>query len=207
MNSIQIVNQEDIRFLTSKDSVIQRIDDEYGAPHDWRRKPDFESLSKIILGQQVSLESAESHFNKLKNYIGKFDPKNILKLSDEEMRSCFISRQKSKYLRELSDSILSRKIIFEEFGLMNDDKIREKLISIKGIGSWTADVFMLFCLQSKDIFPIGDIAVINTVKELYEVAERDEILQIAERWKPCRSLATFYMWHYYLTKRGRIAIY
>lgn len=207
MNSKPIVNREDIKFLISKDKVIQRIDKEIGAPPDWQRKPDFESLSKIILGQQVSLESAEAHFNKLKNYIEKFNPKNILKLSDEEMRNCFISRQKSKYLRELSDAILSEKIIFEEFGVMNDDEIREKLISVKGIGNWTAEVFMLFCLQSKDIFPIGDIAVVNTVKELYEVTEREEIIRTAEKWKPCRSLATFYMWHFYLTKRGRTAIF
>lgn len=207
MNSKPIVNRKDIRLLISKDQIIQQIDKEIGAPPDWHRKPDFESLSKIILGQQVSLESAESHFNKLKNYIGEFAPKNILKLSDEEMRSCFISRQKSKYLREVSDAILTEKIIFNEFGRMNDDEIKEKLTSIKGIGNWTAEVFMLFCLRSKDVFPMGDIAVVNTVKELYEVTERDEILQIAEKWKPCRSLATFYMWHFYLTKRGRNAIF
>lgn len=205
MNSKPIVNREDIRFLISKDRIIQQIDREIGAPPGWKRKPGFESLSKIILGQQVSLESAESHFNKLKNYIGEFNPNNILKLSDEEMRSCFISRQKSKYLRELSDAILSKKIIFEEFNQMSEDEIKEKLITVKGIGNWTAEVFMLFCLQSKDIFPIGDIAVVRSIKELYEARDREEIIQTAENWRPCRSLGSFYMWHFYLYKRGRTA--
>lgn len=207
MSSNSIVNQKDIEFLTSKDPVLRRINLEIGPPPDWRRVADFVSLSKIILGQQVSLESAESHFNKLKSYIEEFSPENILKLSDEEMRDCFISRQKAKYLRELSKAIIENRLNFDELKQMDKNQIREKLTSIKGIGNWTAEVFMLFCLQLKDIFPQGDIAVINTIKELYDVSTHKKAIEISEIWKPCRSLATFYMWHFYLTKRGRIAIY
>lgn len=205
MNLRPIVNTEDIDLLISKDSQIDSIFKKYGSPPSWQRVAGFESLSKIILGQQVSLESAEAHFKKLKNHIGKFTPENILKLSDDELRNNFISRQKSIYLRELSKSVLSKEIDFEALKEMNEIEIKEKLTSIKGIGNWTAEIFMLFCLQSKDIFPIGDIAVINAVKELYNVTERNEIIRISESWIPHRSLATYFMWHYYLNKRGRTA--
>ncbi|HLP50888.1 MAG TPA: hypothetical protein VK154_08385 [Chitinophagales bacterium] len=84
--------------------------------------------------------------------------------------------------------------------------MRSKLTSIKGIGNWTTDVYLLFCLQKKDVFAIGDIAVINTVKELTDAQTKEEILAVAENWKPYRSLAVYFLWHYYLKKRNRSAM-
>lgn len=203
----KIVNQADVEFLLNRDEIILGIHEKYGAPPNWERTPDFISLSKMILEQQVSLASAKAHFEKLNGYIPEFTPENILKLSDEEMRTCQISWQKAKYLRNLSNALLEKELILEEFTRLEENLIREKLTSIKGIGNWTADIYLLFCLQSKDIFPIGDIAVVNTIKELYKVSTRDEIMEIAEKWRPCRSLATYFMWHYYLNKRGRTVVY
>lgn len=77
------------------------------------------------------------------------------------------------------------------------------LTAVKGIGHWTTDIYLMFCLQSRDIFPIGDIAVVNTIKELTSARTQDEILGLAEKWRPLRSLATYFFWHYYLRKRGR----
>jgi DNA-3-methyladenine glycosylase II len=203
----RIVNETDLKFLVEKDKIISGIHLKYGTPPNWQREEGFETLSKIILEQQVSLESAQSHFEKLKSFIAGFTPENILKLTDEEMRNSFISRQKAKYLRELSQAVLSGNLNFEILNKLTETEIREKLISIKGIGNWTADIYLLFCLQSKNIFPVGDIAVVNTIKELYEVSTREEILEISKKWNPNRSLGTFFMWHYYLNKRGRIAVY
>ncbi len=203
----KIVNENDLKILLEKDQVLVKIHAQYGAPPNWQREPGFTTLCKIILEQQVSLESARSHFNKLNDFLGEFNPENILKLSDEEMRDCYISRQKAKYLRELSEAIVSERLVFDEIHQSEENEIREKLTSIKGIGNWTTDVYLLFCLQSKDIFPIGDIAVVNTISELYEVNSREEIQKISENWKPFRSLGTYFMWHYYLNKRGRIAIF
>lgn len=201
-----IVNSEDIELLCQKDPIILEVQKKYGNPPDWKDPPGFVSLSRIILGQQVSQASAEAHFNKLSEYIGEFNPNNILKLTDEEMRNCWISRQKSKYLRNLSEAILEGRFNLEKLHDLNEEEIRKELTAIKGIGNWTAEVYLLFCLQAKDIFPIGDIAVVNTIKELYGVTEKPEILLIAEKWAPLRSLGTFFMWHYYLSKRGRSAI-
>lgn len=132
-----------------------------------------------------------------------FTPGEIGKLSDEEMRFCQISRQKSIYLRELSTAVLERKIDLEKLSESPFDEIRDQLKRLKGIGNWTVDIYLVFCLQAKDIFPAGDIAVINTIKELTGITSKEEIVAYSEKWKPYRSLATFYLWHYYLCKRGR----
>lgn len=203
----KIVNENDLRILLEKDKILCGIHEQYGVPPNWQRDPGFITLCKIILEQQVSLESARAHFNKLNDFLGEFSPEAILKLSDDEMRNCFISRQKAKYLRELSEAVVSGKLNLEEIHNSEEKEIREQLTSIKGIGNWTADIYLLFCLQHKNIFPIGDIAVIHSMKELYQISSKEEILEISESWQPFRSLATYFMWHYYLKKRGRIAIY
>lgn len=200
---MKIVNPESIERLLKNDSVFAVIHDKYGIPPNWTRPQGFVTLSKIILEQQVSLASANAHFLKLNNFLDEFTPSNILKLTDEEMRNCQISRQKSKYLRGLSGAVLRGELILEEFQELNESEIRKQLTSIKGIGDWTTDVYLMFCLQKPDIFPIGDIALVNTVKELTSVKTKEEILLLAENWKPFRSLAVYFFWHYYLKKRNR----
>lgn len=203
MNNNRIVNPKDIEKLMRLDPVFAMIHERYGPPPDWSREPGFSSLSKIILEQQVSLASANAHFQKLNTYIGEYTPSNMLKLTDDEMRNCQISRQKATYLRALSTAILNGEVDFQALPGRSEAEIREQLTGIKGIGHWTVDVYLLFCMQAKDIFPIGDIAVVNTVKELSSTQTQDEMLLLAERWRPLRSLATYFLWHYYLRKRNR----
>jgi DNA-3-methyladenine glycosylase II len=161
-----IVNPQDVKALLRRDKVFGTIHGLYGTPPNWSRPQGFISLSKIILEQQVSLASANAHFAKLNSYLKEFTPDQILTLTDAEMRTCQISRQKMKYLRELSLALISGSIDLEVLPSLPDTEIRSKLTAIKGIGHWTTDVYMMFCLQAKDIFPIGDIALVNTVKEL-----------------------------------------
>ncbi len=198
-----IVNQKDIAKLIKKDKLFDVILKQYGTPPNWTRPYGFISLSKIILEQQVSIASAAAHFLKLNTYIKEFTPANILLLTDEEMRNCQISRQKATYLRALSVAIINRSINLEKFPDISDEEIRKQLTAIKGIGEWTTDIYLIFCLQSKDIFPIGDIAVINTIKELTDTKTKEEILELSQKWKPYRTLATFFCWHHYLSKRNR----
>lgn len=200
---MNIVNKRDIELLIKTDSIIASIYDKFGSPPDWTRPEGFISLSQIILEQQLSLASAKAHFLKLSNYLPEFTPSNILKLNGEEMRICQISRQKALYLRSLSAAVLNGDLDLEKLTKLEEPEVRRQLTGIKGIGNWTADIYLMFCMQSKDIFPIGDIAIVNTVKELYEVKTIDEILLIAEKWKPLRSLAAYFLWHYYLRKRNR----
>lgn len=202
-NMHTIVNETDIKQLIKKDKLFAAIHKQYKVPPNWSRPTGFITLSKLILEQQVSLASALAHFTKLNGYLKEFTPAEILKLSDDEMRDCHISRQKTKYLRELSMAILENRLDIEGLTELEEAEIRKQLTSIKGIGNWTTDVYLMFCLQAKDIFPIGDVAVVNTMKELTGAQTKEEIMVLAEKWKPLRSLATYFLWHHYLEKRGR----
>ncbi len=200
-----IVNELDMQALIIKDPVFSSIHFLYGTPPNWVREPGFLTLAKIILEQQVSLSSAQAHFTKLCQYIIDFTPKNLLRLTDEEMRHCFISRQKARYLRALSAAVLSEQLNIDSLAGKPENEIRNKLMEVKGIGNWTTDVYLLFCLQAKDILPLGDVAVVQTIRELTGVQTRHEMQALGETWQPLRSLATFFLWHYYLKKRKRDA--
>ena len=119
------------------------------------------------------------------------------------MRQCQVSRQKAIYLRALASAIAEGSINLQDLRDMPGDEVRRQLKSVKGIGNWTADIYLMFCLQAKDIFPVGDIAIINTLKELTRARTAEEIADRANRWSPYRSLASYFLWHYYLRKRGR----
>ena len=200
---MDIVNQENIRQLTGSHKVFASISERYGIPPNWTRPQGFISLSRIILEQRVSLASANAHYTKLNNYLDGFTPSNIIKLTSEEMRTCQISQQKARYLRALSTAMINGEIDPETLPTLGESVIRKQLTDIKGIGTWTADIYLMFCLQAKDIFPMGDVAVVTTVKELCGVKTKEEIILLAEHWKPYRSLATYFLWHYYLSKRKR----
>jgi DNA-3-methyladenine glycosylase II len=200
----QIVNTADVKKLTSSHKIFSFIKDKYGIPPNWERPEGFISLSKIILEQQVSLASAEAHYKKLNNYLKEFSPEEILKLTDEEMRACQISRQKAKYLRALSQAVLNNELNLDSLSSLNPSEVRNRLTSIKGIGNWTTDIYLMFCLQNKDIFPLGDIALITTIKELTKIKTEDGIIRFTKNLKPLRSLAAYFLWYYYLKKRKRI---
>lgn len=199
-----IVHDQDTEYLISCDPIFAHIFNTFGIPPDWNRPQGFVSLCRIILEQQVSLASANAHYLKLNSYLPSFSPEEMIKLTDEEMRSCQISRQKATYLHALSTSILNSDLDLDGLQDLPDYQVREKLIKIKGIGNWTIDVYLMFCLRSKDIFPIGDIALVNTVKELTDAKTAEDILLLAENWRPYRSLAAYFLWYYYLKKRKRI---
>jgi DNA-3-methyladenine glycosylase II len=199
-----IVNSQDIKKLTASHIIFFKIKEQYGIPPNWQRPEGFISLSKIILEQQVSLASAEAHFKKLNNYLDEFSPSEILKLTDEEMRACQISRQKTKYLRALSQAIVNKELDFDSLSRLNPIEVRKILTSIKGIGDWTTDIYLMFCLQSKDIFPLGDIALVTTIKELTSIKTEEGIIRFSKKLKPLRSLAAYFLWYYYLKKRNRI---
>ena len=198
-----IVNDTDIKTLIKKDRTIADIYRKHQSPPNWTRPQGFVTLSKIILEQQVSLASASAHFLKLSTYVKDFTPSAIVKLSDDEMRNCQISRQKSTYLRSLSSAIIDNCLDLEKISVKSEEEIRKELTNIKGIGNWTVDVYLMFCMQAKDILPIGDIALFNTIKELTAAKTKEEMISFAERWRPLRSLATYFLWHHYLEKRKK----
>lgn len=192
--------------LAHKETALASIIEQYGYPPLWKRDPGFETLVHIILEQQVSLASAKAAFDKLKNKLGRVTPENIILLTNEELRACYLSRQKTMYVQHLATAIVSKKINLNKLTYESDDKVREALVSLKGIGNWTADVYLMMALQRTDLFPIGDIALINSIKtemQLPTATTKDAIVALANNWQPYRSIATYLFWHAYLCKRKR----
>lgn len=189
--------------IAKKDKDLKSIVKEYGYPPIWVRPNSFETLVLTILEQQVSLASAYSAYKKLKEQIN-ITPKNLLQLTDEELRSCYLSRQKIVYTRELAKAIVSKKIDLKKFEDQKDDIVRTELKALKGIGDWTVDIYLLHALRRLDIFPIGDLALVNAIKMVKQVpmATKDELIKMSEKWKPCRSIATMLFWHYYIKKKN-----
>jgi DNA-3-methyladenine glycosylase II len=188
--------------LALTDPDLALIIKTYGYPPFWSRPNTFETLVHIILEQQVSLASALSALNKLKERIQEITPARILLLTDEEMKACYCSRQKTGYIKYLAEAILSGQINLLELEELPDDVVRAKLTALKGIGNWTADVYLMFVLQHPDVFPIGDLAAVNALKRVKSVnadAIKEELIAIAATWQPYRTIATMILWHYYLS--------
>jgi len=196
--------QESIPFLSQKDEVLKTIIADFGLPIIQKREEGFASMCHIILEQQVSIASAKAAYEKLVNLVGKVDPFNISNATDEDLRTCGISRQKTLYLKDLAQRVISKELDFSSLPMKSEQQIRNELIQIKGVGNWSIDVYLMFCMQSQDIIPLGDIAIKNTLMELYNCQSEDEMLAISSNWKPFRTLASFIIWHYYLKKRGKI---
>lgn len=191
--------------LAKRDKDFKKILHHHSYPPMWTRPASFATLIHIVLEQQVSLASALAAFNKLKEKIGTVTPARLLLLSDVEMRACYFSRQKMGYARHLAETILNKKIQLKKHALLPDDEVRVSLKQVKGIGDWTADVYLLFALQRTDIFPIGDLAMVNALKEVKQLpktATKEDLLKMADLWRPYRSIATMLLWHHYIKTRN-----
>ena len=195
--------------LAEKDAALKSIIDKHGLPPMWSRPAIFQTLILTILEQQVSLASAYAAYKKLKVKIGFVTPKKLLTLKDEDLKACYFSRQKILYARALATAVVSKTINLKKIAALTDDEIRAMLKQIKGIGDWTVDVYLMHALQRSDLFPLGDIALVNSlkyVKQLHSNISKEEMLAIAESWRPYRTVASMILWHAYI-QRKRIKVY
>ena len=199
--------QEAIQYLSQKDPIFNTIIEKYGLPTIPKRPQGFETLVLLILEQQVSIDSAKATFLKLKAKLPNFNPESLLLFTDEEFRNSGVSRQKTSYIKGLSHSIINNHIDLESLATKSSEQVREELIKIKGIGNWTIDIYLMFSLHAPDIIPLGDIAVINTIKELLDIHDKQKMEVYVLKWSPYKSIATYLLWHYYLCKRNRIVCY
>lgn len=196
-----------IEYLKSKDGIFEKIIHLYGVPKIPYRPEGFETLVLLILEQQVSVDVAKATFLKLKNGVNHILPEVLIPLSEADFRLYGVSRQKAKYIHCLAEAVLNKQIHLDQLSSKNDETIRNELIKIKGIGHWTIDIYLMFCLKSPDILPLGDIAVSHTIKELTGLTTQTEMAAYTENWKPFRTMATYLLWHYYLKKRNRTISY
>ena len=190
--------------LATRDSYLATVIKEYGYPPVWTRPNSFSTLVLTILEQQVSLASAFAAYKKLLEKLNTITPEKVLALSDEELRSCYFSRQKIGYVRGLAQAIVNKQIDLEQLYYQPDEVVRTTLKQLKGIGDWTVDIYLMHALQRLDLFPLGDLALINAMKMLMSLDKptKEELLVIAEPWKPYRTIATMILWHYYIKKKN-----
>ena len=194
------------RELATRDKTLAGILATYGEPPLWRRATGFPTLVHIILEQQVSLKSAKSMLLRLEAAIQPFTPARFTELGDTYLRSLGVTRQKSAYLLDLSASIVNGELSFTKLSRMTDDDARLALTRVKGIGSWSADVYLLMAMRRADIWPAGDLALAVAMKDLRGLAQRPgpvELEKLAEKWRPHRAVAARMLWQYYLGKKFR----
>ena len=199
--------QEAFDYISGKDSIFKTIIEQYGLPAIPFRPQGFETLVLLILEQQVSIDSAKATFLKIKASYKDMTPEILIAVSDGDYRAFGVSRQKTSYIKALAIAILEKELDLESLPNKTAEQVRNELIKVKGIGNWTIDIYLMFCLQEPDLLPLGDIAVVNTMKELLDIHDKDAMEKYAEKWSPYRSYATYLLWHHYLKKRNRKVVY
>jgi DNA-3-methyladenine glycosylase II len=195
--------------LKARVPVINDVVSRLGLPPLWIREPGFASLVYTILEQQVSLASARATYLKLVDAVNELTPADFLRLGDDELRAIGFSRQKSSYCRILAHLIIKKELDLEALSYSPDSEVRETLQTIKGIGPWTADIYLLHSLGRVDIWPTGDLALRIGVQEAMGLDERptDQYLNaLGDSCRPWRSVATRVFWHFYLSKRNSILV-
>jgi DNA-3-methyladenine glycosylase II len=195
-----------VRVLARRDPDLARIVRDHGPPPLWAREPGFPTLVHLILEQQVSLASAQAAFDRLRIACrGAVTPRRLLRFDDAQLKAIGFSRQKAGYARELSRAILNRQFNPAALETMHDEAVREALTAMKGIGLWTADVYLLMVLLRPDVWPHGDLALavaVHKVKGLPARPTYAELTAMAVQWKPWRAVAARLFWHYYLSQRA-----
>jgi len=191
-----------VSYLSKTDPDLERVIAQLGYPPLWSRKPGFPTMIHIILEQQVSLASARAAYIKLEEAAGELTPERFLSFTDAELREIGFSRQKTDYGRELSKAILNGDLDLGELQSLDDTTVRTILTKVKGIGPWTADIYLLMALLRPDIWPSGDLALAKAVQKIKNLSEKpdpDSLDVLAERWKPWRAVSARILWHYYLS--------
>ncbi|MEX1020963.1 MAG: hypothetical protein WDZ49_14970 [Litorilinea sp.] len=198
--------QSALAYLTTCDADLARSVDTWGPPPLWARQPGFATLIHIILEQQVSLASAKAAFDRLVAATKMLTPATFLALDDTTLRQIGFSRQKRDYGRGIAQAILADTLDLDAFPALPDATVRQALLAQKGIGAWTADIYLLMALGRADIWPAGDLALAVAAQSLKRMAQRPdpaELTHIAASWRPWRAVAARILWHEYLNRQTR----
>ena len=188
--------------LATRDSDLALTYKLHGVPPMWARQPGFSTLLRIVLEQQVSLISARSMFERLKSNIEPFTPERFIESGEAFLRSLGVTRQKAHYCIQVAQAFVDGRL--NGIGRMTDENAHAALLNIKGVGPWTANIYLLMALRRPDIWPDGDVALATAVSRLRKMSTRPsfiELAQIAEAWRPYRSVAARMLWQYYLAER------
>jgi len=192
---------EAARKLAAADPDLEAVLERLGPPPLWDREPGFPTLVKIILEQQVSLASAKAAFGKLVDVVSPLEPGAFLTLDDTTLKAVGFSGQKGRYCRNLASAILEGALDLEGLAALPDERVRDELTRITGIGPWTADIYLLMALGRPDIWPAGDLALVAAARDLKGLESNPtpaEFHALGEPWRPWRSVAARLLWNHYL---------
>lgn len=187
------------KYLAQRDSILSIIIQQVTLP-DWQPPESyFVSLVESIISQQLSVKAADTIYGRFKKLFNKekITPEEAINLPEETIRTVGISYQKIKYIKDLAEKTLASGIVFEQFEIMTDEEIIEELVKVKGIGRWTAEMFLMFSMGRPDVFSFGDLGLRNAIERLYKLDHKPtqvEAEKIAEKWKPYRTTACRYLW-------------
>jgi len=196
--------RQGLHFLSDRDPDLAQILTKLGPPPMWARAPGFRTLIHIILEQQVSLASARAAYDRLLEAASTLTPVRFLELDDATLKVIGFSRQKTAYGHSLAKALVDGHLNLVKLAAMDDTTVRAELIKIKGIGPWTADIYLLMALRRPDIMPSADLALATAAQKVKGLASRptpDELNILSNNWKPWRAVAARLLWHYYLNGR------
>lgn len=200
--------QRGLSALAEADSDLGRIRAELGPPPTRLRPEGFQTLLKIIVQQQVSLASGEAIWGRLVNGLDGAGPQAVRAAEQERLCALGLSRPKAVYAHALAEAVLSGELELGGLAGLDDEPAIAVLTQVKGIGRWTAEIYLLTALQRPDVFPAADVALMTAAGELKALPARPDaraLLALAEAWRPWRAIAARLLWHYYRHARGREA--
>lgn len=195
-----------MRVLARAEPRFAGIVTRHGPPPLWRREPGFETLVLLILEQQVSLAQARSMHARLVTATGSVTPASVATLGEAGLRALGVTRQKSAYLAALAIQLERKEFDLDALATLPDADAVAALDALHGVGPWTAHCYLLFALRRADVFPVADLALMQTVRELWGLRARpsaDALARRARAWSPHRAVAARLLWHHYLCERGR----
>lgn len=185
------------KHLLKKDRVMKRLIPEFGDACLQSRGDAFTTLARSIVGQQISVKAAQTMWDRFAKLPRKMTPANVLKLKVDDMRACGLSARKIEYLVDLALHFDSGAIHVKSWEAMEDEAIIAELVGIRGIGRWTAEMFLIFHLMRPNVLPLDDIGLINGISKNYfsgEDVSRSDVREVAAAWNPYCSVATWYIW-------------
>lgn len=187
--------------------ALARIDTDFaralaaaGPPPLRRRDPGFATLLRAIVAQQLSAKAAATIWERVEDAVASLEPAGLLTVGDGDLRACGLSRQKVGYCRALADDLLSGRVDLEGLAQRDDEVAIAELTKLKGIGRWTAEIYLLFALGRPDVFPADDLALMVAAQRMKRLDERPDgkaLRSLAEAWRPWRGAAAHFLWHYY----------
>ena len=183
--------------LIKNDKQLGSIIKNYPKDFLFSKSDPFYTLARSIIGQQISVKAAQAVWDRFENKIKIVTPKNTINMHFMTMKSCGLSKQKISYLKSLSNAFLDKKINPEKWVQFSNEEIINELVKIKGIGRWTAEMFLIFNLCRPDIFPADDLGVLKGICNCYNLnypIDKNTAIVMSEKWKPYRSVATWYFW-------------